>query len=234
MLMRNLMQSMGMRSAIASIVGASLVGLSMPVKAGVLDDVFIRPGVDEANYDACARDLTRGKVTAAIAADACAKAIRPRDLGICVDRITRNNISGDDALAVCRQVRRPVEAATCVVDISRRAPSTATVNVLDSCRRSLLPERFSKCVVDLSRELKLTTDQSIANCIDATDRDRDLVPTVLPGSTTTPPVSTPPSGSTSPTPPVSPGQTSPTPPRTTPGSTTPGSTTPGTVTPQRF
>jgi len=227
MLKRNLMRSIEMRSAIASILGMSLVALAMPVKAGVLDDVFIRPGVDEADYDSCARDLTRGKVSAASAADACAKAIRPRDLGICVQRMTSNNVSGDDALSVCRQVRRPVEAATCVVDISRRAPQTAFVNVLDGCRRSLLPERFSRCVVDLSRELKLTTDQSIANCIDATDRD--LVPTVLPGSTTTPPVSTPPSSSTSPTPPVSPGRTTPTPP-----ASIPGSTTPGTVIPQRF
>ncbi|MER3434053.1 MAG: hypothetical protein C4288_11640 [Leptolyngbya sp. ERB_1_1] len=229
MLKRNLMRSMGMQSAIASIIGMSLVALAMPVKAGVLDDVFIRPGVDEADYDSCARDLTRGKVLAASAADACAKAIRPRDLGICVQRITSNKVSGDDALSVCRQVRRPVAAATCVADISRRAPQTAFVNVLDGCRRSLLPERFSRCVVDLSRELKLTTEQSIANCIDATDRDRDLVPTVLPGSTTTPPVSTPPSSSTSPTPPVSPVRTTPTPP-----TSTPGSTTPGTVTPQRF
>lgn len=228
MLARNLMQSRGMRSLTASVVGMSLIALAMPVKAGVLDDLLIRPGVDEADYDRCARDLTRGRVSAATAADACAKAQRPRDLGICVERITRNNVSGDDALSVCRQVRRPVEASTCVVDIRQRAPQTALVNVLSGCRRSLLPERFSRCVVDLSRELKLATDQSIATCIDATDRTRDLVPTVLPGSTT-PPVTPPPSGSISPTPSVAPGGTTPTPP-----TTTPGSSTPGTVTPQRF
>ncbi len=242
MLMRNLMQSMGMRGVVASLVGGSLIGLAMPVRAAVLDDLFIRqtPGVDEgdAEYNACARDLARGRVSPAVAADACSKAIRPKDLGICVDRITRNSISGDDALAVCRQVRRPVEAANCVVDVSRRAPSTATVNVLDGCRRSLLPERFSKCVVDLSRELKLTTDQSIANCIGVTDRATDLVPTVLPGSTTispgsAAPGSTPPT-TTAPNPPVSPGRTSPVPPTRPPGSITPRQTTPGTVTPQRF
>ncbi|BAU10666.1 hypothetical protein LEP3755_11570 [Leptolyngbya sp. NIES-3755] len=229
MSIRKLMQSVGMRSAIASIIGGSLVASAIPARAAVLDDLLIRPGVDEADFDNCARDLTRGRVAAAVAADACAKAIRPKDLGICVTRITRNNISGDDALSVCRQVRRPVEAANCVTDIARRAPSTATVNVLDGCRRSLLPERFSRCVVDLSRELKLATDQSIANCIDATDRSRDLLPTVLPGSTTTPPITTPPAGSVTPTTPVSPGQSSPLPP-----ATTPGTTRPGTVTPQRF
>lgn len=229
MLMRNLMQSREMRSVTASIVGMSLIALAMPAKAGVLDDLLIRPGVDEADYDTCARNLTRGKISAAAAADACAKAIRPRDLGICVDRITSNNIAGEDALAVCREVRRPVEASTCVVNIRQRAPQTALINVLSGCRRSLLPERFSRCVVDLSRELRLATDQSIATCIDATDRSRDVAPTVLPGSTTTPPVTTPPSGSTSPTPPVSPGRTTPTPP-----TTALGSSTPGTVTPQRF
>ena len=229
MLMRNVMQSRTMRGAVASIVGASLVMLALPVRAGVLDDLLIRPGVDEADYDSCARDLSRGKVLAVSAADACAKANRPRDLGICVDRVTRINVTGDDALAVCRQVRRPVEASTCVVDISRRAPQTAFVNVLNGCRQSLLPERFSKCVVDISRELKLTTDQSIENCISATDRSRDLLPTVLPGSTTTTPLPAPISAptttpGTSPTSPVSPGRTTPTPPKTTPG----------TVTPQRF
>lgn len=234
MLIRKLMRSIGMRSAVASIVSGSLVGLAIPARAAVLDDIFIRPGVDEADFASCARDLTRGRVTAAVAADACAKAIRPRDLGICVERITRNNVSGDDALSVCRQVRRPVEAANCVTEIARRAPSTATVNVLDGCRRSLLPERFSRCVVDLSRELKLATDQSIANCIDATDRSRDLLPTVLPGSTTTPPVTTPPAGSITPAPPVSPGQTTPGQTTPTPPTTTPGTNRPGTVTPQRF
>lgn len=234
MLIEKVMRSIGMRSVVASIVGGSLIGLAIPARAAVLDDIFIRPGVDEADYDSCARDLVRGKVTTAVAADACAKAIRPRDLGICVERIARNNISGDDALSVCRQVRRPVEAANCVTEIARRAPSTATVNVLDGCRRSLLPERFSRCVVDLSRELRLATDQSIANCIDATDRSRDLLPTVLPGSTTTPPITTPPSGSSTPAPPVSPGQTTPGQTTPTPPTTTPGTTRPGTVTPQRF
>jgi hypothetical protein len=112
------------------------------------------------------------------------------------------------------------------VDISQKAPPTAFGNVLEGCRQSLLPERFSKCVVDLSRELKLATDQSIANCIGAVDFAGDIPPTVLPGANTTSPVVSPIN------PPVSPGQTapiqSPTPPTTTP------KTAPGTVIPQRF
>jgi hypothetical protein len=219
-----MMQSKLTRSLIASTVIGTLIALAAPVKAGVLDDVFIRPGVDEADFGACARDLTRGKVSAEVAADACGKAIRPKDLGICVDRITRNEVSADDALSVCRQVRRPVEASTCVVDIRRRAPQTALVNVLNGCRQSLLPARFSNCVVDLSRDLKLTTEQSIANCISASDVGRDLPPTVLPGSTspvTLPAPITPPSGQ--PSAPL-PGGSTPVPP----------ATTPGTVTPQRF
>lgn len=227
----SLMQSKFTRSLVTSAVVGTLMALATPVRAGVLDDVFFRPTVDDADYDACARDLTRSKVVAATAADACANSIRPKDLGVCVDRIARNNISGDDALSVCRQVRRPVEASTCVVDIRRRAPQTALVNVLNGCRQSLLPARFSECVVDLSRELKLATEQSIATCISASDVNRDLQPTVLPGSTTTSPVtlpapSSPSSGSPAPSSPSSgtPGGSTPVPP----------TTTPGTVTPQRF
>lgn len=218
-----MMQSKITRSLITSTVIGTLIALASPVKAGVLDDVFIRPGVDEADFGACARDLTRGKVEAQIAADACAKAIRPKDLGICVDRITRNEVSAEDALSVCRQVRRPVEASTCVVDIRRRAPQTALVNVLNGCRQSLLPARFSNCVVDLSRDLKLTTEQSIANCISASDITRDLQPTILPGATNTSPVTLPA--------PVTPSPAQPSPGGSTPA---PPATTPGTVTPQRF
>lgn len=228
----SLMQSKFTRSLAASTVVGTLIALATPVKAGVLDDVFFRPNfVDEADYDTCTRDLSRSKVLAATAADACAKSIRPKDLGVCVDRITRNNVAGDDALSVCRQVRRPVEASTCVVDIRQRAPQTALINVLNGCRQSLLPTRFSRCVVDLSRELKLATDQSIATCISASDVNADLLPTVLPGSPSSPPVSLPA--------PSSPSTGSPapgTPSTGTPGGSTPvpPPTAPGSVTPQRF
>lgn len=222
----SMMQSKFTRSLVASSVVGTLMALAAPVSAGVLDDVFFRPSVDDADYDACARDLTRSKVLAATAADACAKSIRPKDLGVCVDRIVRNNVSGDDALSVCRQVRRPVEASTCVVDIRQRAPQTALVNVLNGCRQSLLPTRFSKCVVDLSRELKLATDQSIATCISASDINRELPATVLPGSTGTSPVTLP--APSSPASGSSPAGTS-------SGSTpVPPTTTPGPVIPQRF
>ncbi|MCU0550411.1 MAG: hypothetical protein MUC48_13765 [Leptolyngbya sp. Prado105] len=221
-----MMQSKFTRSLVASTVIGTLMALAAPVKAGVLDDIFIRPGVDEADFGACARDLTRGKVSAEVAADACAKAIRPKDLGICVDRITRNEVAAADALSVCRQVRRPVEASTCVVDIRRRAPQTALVNVLSGCRQSLLPARFSNCVVDLSRDLKLTTEQSIANCISASDISQDLQPSVLPGSPATSPVTLP-----APTTPSTGQPSAPLPGGSTP---VPPATTPGTVTPQRF
>jgi hypothetical protein len=240
---RNWMQSNRLRWGVAQVITASLVALTIPAtnaKAAILDDILIRPGVDDADYDRCARQLSQAKVATADIASACAQAVRPGDLGVCVDRITRVNVSGADALSVCRNVRRPVEAATCVVDIRRRAAETALVDVLDSCRRSLLPDRFSECVVELSRNLKLATKQAIDTCIDASDRATDLVPTTVPSGApptqVVPEPTTPGPATPAPTTPTTP--TTPTPPTTTPAPTTPDSTTPapspGTVTPQRF
>ena len=229
---RNWLQSRGLRWGVAQVITASLVALVIPAtnaRAAILDDVFIRPGVPDADYDRCARDLLRAKVASADVADACAKALRPKDLGVCVDRIVATNVSGSDALSVCRNVRRPVEASTCVVDIRRKAAETALVDVLDSCRRSLLPERFSKCVVDLNRELKLATKQAIDTCIDASDRAVDLPPTTLPAPTAPAPTTPAP---TTPAP-TTPAPTTPTPPATTPAPSQPLPR-PGTVTPQRF
>lgn len=229
--MWNLMQSRSVRFSIVPLVIGSLMAVSAPAKAALLDDVFFRNTVDEADYDNCARALADAKIAPAEAASACANALRPKDLGVCVTRINRNNISGADALSVCSQVRRPVDAATCVVNIRTKAAQTALVDILDSCRRSLLPDRFGKCVVDLHTELKLPTKQAIDTCIDATDRAQDLPPTPLPSGSVTPPATTIPAPTT-PTPSPStptPSTSTPTPPTTTPA---PAAPRPGT--PQRF
>lgn len=227
--MWNLMQSRSIRLSIVPLVIGSLVAVSAPAKAGILDDVFFRPGVDEADYDNCAKAMAGAKISTADAASACANALRPKDLGVCVTRITQNNVPGVDALSVCRQVRRPVDAATCVVNIRTKAAQTALVDVLDGCRRSLLPDRFGKCVVDLHTELKLPTKQAIDTCIDATDRAQDLPPTTLPSGSAIPPV-TPIPAPTTPTPSTS----TPTPATPTPPTTSPAPTAPRPGTPQRF
>ena len=224
----NWMQSKGLRWGVFQVVTASLVGFALPVtqaNAAILDDLFFRNTVDEADYDSCAEALAGAKIATGDAANACANALRPKDLGVCVTRITRNNISGADALSVCRQVRRPVDAATCVVDIRTKAAQTALVDILDSCRRSLLPDRFGKCVVDLHRELKLPTKQAIDTCIDASDRAQDLPPTTLPPGSTPAPTTPAPTPAPS-TPAPTPAPSTPTPPTTTPA--------PRPGTPQRF
>ncbi len=175
MKIQNLVSLKGLRLPIAQIVTASLIAIALPMApAQALFGGARKP------YESCAADLTRAQVSAADAASACGQALRPDDLGTCVNRIADQKVSGADALSVCRQVRRPVEAASCVVGIRRGVLDTAIVDVLDSCRRSLLPQTFSDCVVGLNRQLKVGGKQAIASCLDTNDRPRDLLPTFIP------------------------------------------------------
>lgn len=223
----NLMQSKKVRWSVAQCVTASLAAVAVPIApANALFGGSANP------YEVCTRDLTRAQVSTTDAANACAQALRPKDLGDCVDRIADEKISGADALSVCRQVRRPIEAGNCVVRIRRQASDTAIVDVLDSCRRSLLPERFAECVVGENRQLKISGKQAIDTCIDASDRPNDVLPTFIPAGSDIPGATTAPS--ITPTPIVpSPGQSS-TPSTSTPASSTstPASTSaPATTTP---
>jgi hypothetical protein len=164
-----------LRLPVAQIVTASLIAIALPIApAKALFGGARNP------YESCAAGLTRAQVSAAEAASACGQALKPDDLGTCVNRIADEKVSGADALLVCRQVRRPVEAASCVVGIRRGVSDTAIVDVLDSCRRSLLPQTFSDCVVGLNSQLKVGGKQAIASCLDASDRPRDLLPTFIP------------------------------------------------------
>ena len=172
---QNLVSLKGLRLAVAQIVTASLIAIALPATpAKALFGRAINP------YTSCAADLTRAKVSAAEAANACGQALKPDDLGTCVNRIVDEKVAGSDALSVCRQVRRPVDAASCVVGIRRGVTDTAIVDVLDSCRRSLLPQTFSDCVVGLNSQLKVGGKQAISSCLDASDRPRDLLPTFIP------------------------------------------------------
>ena len=173
--LKNLMNLKRLRLPVSCSVAASLVAIALPIAPA---KAFF--GSDRRDYESCASDLTRAKVSAAEATNACGQALKPGDLGNCVNRIADEKVSGADALLVCRQVRRPVEAASCVVDIRRGVSDTALVDVLDSCRRSLLPQTFSDCVVGLNSQLKVGGKQAIASCLDASDRPRDLLPTFIP------------------------------------------------------
>ncbi len=144
------------------------------------------PSAQARNYDnnfrLCASELLEAGIAAPVAADACAAALYPRDLTICVVRIDREtNIAAADALETCRQVRRPKDLAKCVVNISNGTQNAVVRDILDNCRLSLLPVRFSECVVGLNKEVDFSAGQVMATCIDASDRPRDLYPrTIVP------------------------------------------------------
>ncbi|NJK53940.1 MAG: hypothetical protein HC936_16150 [Leptolyngbyaceae cyanobacterium SU_3_3] len=201
----NLMRSKPVRGSVVHFVTASLVAIAMPVspaKAEIFGGIF----KNQPNpYLVCATDLTRAKIATTEAANACAQALRPQDLGTCVDRISTEKIPATDALAVCRRVRRPIEAGNCVVRIRQQATDAALVDVLDSCRRSLLPERYAECVVGLNRQLKIAGKEAIGTCLSASDRPNEVEPTFIPAGAPIP-------GATSPTPtPVVPSSSVPAP-----------------------
>jgi hypothetical protein len=134
------------------------------------------------DYRACAGQLLRVNINANSASQACAGALRPRDLSSCVVSISnRTQISPVDALNACRQARRPEEVATCVVGISlnptKEPPNPA---ILNYCGRSLLPVRFGQCVVGLRSEIQFALNQALDTCISGSDTVSTISPAVLP------------------------------------------------------
>lgn len=134
------------------------------------------------NYAACAAGLVDAGIAPEDAANACSGALYPADLSRCVTRINDDSsIAATDALSSCRQVRRPVDLASCVVDISDIASEEAiSVSVLDFCRRSLLPLRFSACVVGLQNEIAYPVSEAMLDCIAASSRPREFLPSFVP------------------------------------------------------
>jgi hypothetical protein len=131
------------------------------------------------DYQLCARQLVRLRISPETAADACAATIYPKDLTVCVYKINQQtNIAAVDALSTCRQVRRPRDLATCTINITNKTQGSDSAAVMDNCRRSLLPVRFSECVVGLNRETNFSVRQAMASCIDGSDRPRDFYPPV--------------------------------------------------------
>lgn len=160
-------------------------------------------------YQFCASRLLAVGISAESASIACAEALKPEEVGICVIRITRQQgIEALDALAACRQVRRPVEMASCVTQIRDRATDLEALAVLDTCRRSLLPLRLADCVVGTSRATNLNAPVILNNCISGSDTPREFGPTFIPtGGLPLSPVPAAPDGTL----PAVPPQTSPAP-----------------------
>lgn len=122
------------------------------------------------DFQVCAGELRRSNISPEVAAAACAEALAPADLSLCVLKIKAlTPISPDDALRACIRVRRPIELANCVVQINDRTQDPNALPVLNYCRRSLLPERFSDCVVGISRQLDFSPPSALEACISAED-----------------------------------------------------------------
>lgn len=170
---------------LTAIVGAALSELTVPLGASA----------QRLNqFDVCVREIIAAGVSPSSAGTACADALIPKELSLCVTRIkNRSPLQGDDILRACYQVRRPVDLANCVVDIGRIIPATSQAQkqeekstpdattlyglTLDSCRRSLLPGRHSECVIALSRQVKDSSlEYALNTCLSAEDFPRDLFP----------------------------------------------------------
>ncbi|MFN6569451.1 hypothetical protein [Dendronalium sp. ChiSLP03b] len=126
------------------------------------------------DYRVCAGRILREEegVTQQSVSQACAQALRPRELADCVVNIKKNTkIVAADALAYCSEARRPRDYGICVVGISNNTEEAFNPATLDYCRRSLLPVRFAQCVVGLRSEIKdLPPTQALDTCIDGSDR----------------------------------------------------------------
>lgn len=159
------------------ILSAKTVKVTAPVLAiagwlaTMVPTMAINASYSNNDFRACAGQLLRFNINADTASQACAGALRPRDLSSCVVSISRQTkINAVDALNTCRQVRRPEELASCVVAISRiPTQEQPNVNILNYCSRSLLPMRFGQCVVGLRSEFKLALDQALNTCISGSD-----------------------------------------------------------------
>lgn len=132
-------------------------------------------GTDSDAYRRCGKDLADAKLEAAVAADACASALRPEELGRCVADLTQNQtVVALSALEACRRVHRPIELQACVQDITRQDAKATVTPVLEACRQSLLPVRYGRCVVGLNQSLNVATTVGLATCLNASDRPQTV------------------------------------------------------------
>ena len=202
-----------LRLSITQCITAGFVVAALPAAAFTTFDSTYRS--TSGDYQTCVAKITGAGVAAVEASSACAAALYPQELSSCVVGIDATALTAADALSNCRQVRRPVELSTCVVEINaidKPTDPAPLLNVMDHCRRSLLPVRFSACVVGLRQQANFATPDALTDCIAATNRPRDVLPSFLPGSSTSdqPPTSQPvPEQTPQPAQPSTPNQQSP-------------------------
>lgn len=160
---------------------SSLLLAALPTSARVIYNPYDY-GVDDGSFRRCTNQMVGLKVEPEVAATACSRAIKPEELGICVERIGRSSsLAIADVLNACRRVRRPIELSNCVVDIRRELTGAEAADVLGNCRRSLLPERYAKCVVGISAAAKLEVTPAMQKCLAAGDYyPPEVEPTFIP------------------------------------------------------
>jgi hypothetical protein len=164
-----------------------LVWASLPVSSAAASRTrYFNPDPyrsSERDYNACTAQLAGVELKPEDAAAACAGSLYPLALSACVTGIDGGTeIMATDALSGCRRVRRPEDLATCVVGITGVSTTgTEPLDILSYCRRSLLPKRFSNCVVGITGQVPAySTAQMMDNCIAASNRPRQVLPSFIP------------------------------------------------------
>ena len=130
-------------------------------------------------FRVCAEELQEAGLSANEASAACADAIRPKDLSLCVLSMNQEvGVDANEALSNCFRDRRPLELATCVIEINDFIEVENLSLMVENCRRSALPLRYSDCVVGLTDTAgeEITPSQAIEDCISAEDFPRALSP----------------------------------------------------------
>ncbi len=135
------------------------------------------------DYRVCAAQLVKAGITVDAASQACAKALRPRELSACVANIEkRTELDAVNALSSCSMARYPEDLAKCVVGISRNSKEGVNPGIFEYCGRSLLPVRFAQCVVGLGAEMEFATTRAMETCIDATDQVTGVTSSFIPAN----------------------------------------------------
>ncbi|MDR9402932.1 MAG: hypothetical protein RI580_05770 [Halothece sp. Uz-M2-17] len=136
-----------------------MVTPTRPLQAAVGDEFKI-----------CAEELQEAGLSPDESSAACADALRPKDLSLCVLSMNQEvGIPAEEGLYNCYRDRRPLELASCVVDINQFLEGDDIGIIVENCRRSILPLRYSDCVVGLTNAAEETIDPANAmeECINA-------------------------------------------------------------------
>lgn len=130
-------------------------------------------------FRVCAEELNQAGLTPDEASAACADAIHPKDLSLCVLSMNQEvGVAANEALSNCFRDRRPVELATCVIEINDFLEVDNLTTIVENCRRSVLPLRYSGCVVGLldTEGEEIAPQKAVEDCISAEDFPRALRP----------------------------------------------------------